>query len=139
MLVLISSIWAQRTKWTLTRALIGGAQPMEGWWAPVARPHKREVRTSGTMERFAGRHCSPPRNPNPIREGGLQRREAPPALPLHCVSPPCLHCTGRRRPERIYTTEPVMDSSSSSTDEGLSSPSLCFLSVLFRSRISCIM
>ena len=48
MLVLISSIWAQRTKWTLTRALIGGAQPMEGWWAPVAQPHKREVRTSGT-------------------------------------------------------------------------------------------
>ena len=47
-LVLISSIWAQRTKWTLTRALIGGAQPMEGWWAPVAQPHKREVRTSGT-------------------------------------------------------------------------------------------
>ena len=41
MLVLISTIWAQRTKWTLTRALIGGAQPMEGWWAPVAQPHKR--------------------------------------------------------------------------------------------------
>ena len=41
LLVLISNIWAQRTKWTLTRALIGGAQPMEGWWAPVAQPHKR--------------------------------------------------------------------------------------------------
>ena len=41
LLVLISTIWAQRTKWTLTRALIGGAQPMEGWWAPVAQPHKR--------------------------------------------------------------------------------------------------
>ena len=40
-LVLISTIWAQRTKWTLTRALIGGAQPMEDWWAPVAQPHKR--------------------------------------------------------------------------------------------------
>ena len=40
-LVLISTIWAQRTKWTLTRALIGGAQPMEGWWAPVAQPHKK--------------------------------------------------------------------------------------------------
>ena len=50
LLVLISSIWAQRTKWTLTGALIGGAQPMEGWWAPVARPHKREVRTSGTND-----------------------------------------------------------------------------------------
>jgi len=36
LLVLISSIWDQRTKWTLTRALIGGAQPMEGWWASVA-------------------------------------------------------------------------------------------------------
>ena len=56
MLVLISSIWAQRTKWTLTRALIGGAQPMEGWWAPVAQPHKREVRTSGTR----GRGSPPP-------------------------------------------------------------------------------
>ena len=71
MLVLISSIWAQRTKWTLTRALIGGAQPMEGWWAaPVAQPHKREVRTSGTTYEVHRRHCSPPQNPNPIREGG---------------------------------------------------------------------
>ena len=75
---MISSIWAQRTKWTLTRALIGGAQPMEGWWAPVAQPHKREVRTSDTTDEVRCRHCSPPQNPNPIREGGLQRREAPP-------------------------------------------------------------
>ena len=54
MLVLISTIWAQRTKWTLTRALIGGAQPMEGWWAPVAQLHKREMRTSGTNDEI---HC----------------------------------------------------------------------------------
>ena len=32
--VLISTIWTQQTKWT-SRVLIGGAQPMEGWWAPV--------------------------------------------------------------------------------------------------------
>ena len=56
MLVLISSIWAQRTKWTLTHALIGGAQPIEGWWAPVAQPHKREVRTSGTTHEVHRRH-----------------------------------------------------------------------------------
>ena len=37
MLVLISTVWAQRTKRTLTRALIVGAQPVEGWWAPVAQ------------------------------------------------------------------------------------------------------
>jgi len=35
--VLISTVWAQRTKRALTRALIGGAQPVEGWWAPVAQ------------------------------------------------------------------------------------------------------
>ena len=37
MLVLISTVWAQRTKRALTRALIGGTQPVEGWWAPVAQ------------------------------------------------------------------------------------------------------
>ena len=37
MLVLISTVWAQLTKRALTRALIGGAQPVEGWWAPVAQ------------------------------------------------------------------------------------------------------
>ena len=37
MLVLISTVWAQRTKRALTRALIEGAQPVEGWWALVAQ------------------------------------------------------------------------------------------------------
>ena len=37
MLVLISTVWAQWTKRALNRALIGGAQPVEGWWAPVAQ------------------------------------------------------------------------------------------------------
>ena len=37
MLVLISTVWAQWTKRALTRALIGGAQPVEGWWAPVVQ------------------------------------------------------------------------------------------------------
>ena len=56
MLVLISTVWTQRTKRALTRALIGGAQPMEGWWALVAQPHKREVRTSGTTHEVHRRH-----------------------------------------------------------------------------------
>ena len=34
--------------------------------------------TDGSGYEVHRRHCSPPQNPNPIREGGLQRREAPP-------------------------------------------------------------
>ena len=46
MLVLISTVWAQQTKRALTRALIGGAQPVEGWWAPVAQ-HTYKRRGAG--------------------------------------------------------------------------------------------
>ena len=44
LLVLISTVWAQRTKRALTRALIGGAQPVKGWWTPVAQhTYKRKM------------------------------------------------------------------------------------------------
>jgi len=98
MLVLISTIWAQRTKWTLTRALIGGAQPMEGWWAPVAQPHKREVRTNGTNDEVHRCHCSPPqtliRSERVGRSGGKHHWHSYSTAP----PPSCLHCTDRRRP-----------------------------------------
>ena len=92
--------------------------------------------------RFIAAATVPHLNPRPIYRVGCERREAHHLCDLatHDVvdtestsTPrrPCdTHCIDRRRPERIYTTEPVMDNSSSSTDEGLSSPSLCFLSVL---------
>ena len=52
-LVLISTVWAQRTKRALTRALIGGAQPVEGWWAPVVQHTYKRKRwgVSGTMSK----------------------------------------------------------------------------------------
>ena len=50
MLVLISTVWAQRTKRALTRALIGGAQPVEGWWAPVAQ-HTYKRKRWGSVAR----------------------------------------------------------------------------------------
>jgi hypothetical protein len=32
----------------LTCVLIGGAQPIDGWWTPVAQRYKEEVGASGT-------------------------------------------------------------------------------------------
>jgi hypothetical protein len=36
------------TSWPLTCGLIGGAQPIDGWWAPVAQRYKEEVGANGT-------------------------------------------------------------------------------------------
>ena len=109
MLVLISTVWAQRTKRALTRALIGGAQPVEGWWAPIAQHTYKRKRWG------SGAHCPKfvalcPINRNPSRSGDvLKRREAPPApataprhLRLRHATPPPLctsmtTCHGGRR------------------------------------------
>ena len=56
-LVLISTVWAQQTKRALTRALIGGAQPVEGWWAPVAQ-HTYKRKSWGSVE--VAKKRSPP-------------------------------------------------------------------------------
>jgi hypothetical protein len=40
----------------LTCALIGGAQPIDGWWAPIAQCYKEDVGASGT--RYEVRRCS---------------------------------------------------------------------------------
>ena len=68
MLVLISTVWAQRTKRALTRALIGGAQPVEGWWAPVAQhTYKRKRWGSVEVAKKIAAYC--PTNGNPSRSG----------------------------------------------------------------------
>ena len=69
LLVLISTVWAQRTKRALTRALIGGAQPVEGWWAPVAQHTYKRKRwgVSGTGSKV--RRPVAPTNRNPSRSG----------------------------------------------------------------------
>jgi hypothetical protein len=41
---------AQRPTGPLNCALIGGAQPIDGWWAPVAQRYKDEVGASGTSD-----------------------------------------------------------------------------------------
>jgi hypothetical protein len=85
--------------WALTRALIGGAQPISGWWAPVVQCHIRggwelraqdarfTVATIPTLIRSRGRHC--------------QRWEAP----RHCFpsSPPIAALA------QIFTDEPVIN------------------------------
>ena len=109
MLVLISTVWAQRTKRALTRVLIGGAQPVEGWWAPVAQhTYKKKRWGSGAHSPKFVALC--PINRNPSRSGDmLKRREAPPVpataprhLRLHHATPPPLRtltttCHGGRR------------------------------------------
>ena len=45
--------WAQRPIGPLTHALIGGVQPKQGWWAPVAQCHIEEVGTTAQGTRFA--------------------------------------------------------------------------------------
>ena len=74
---------AQRPTGPLTSRPDRGPIPRRGWWAPVAQPYKEEVGTDGSEYEVHRRHCSPPQNANPIREGGLQRREAPPRHHRH--------------------------------------------------------
>ena len=67
LLVLISTIWAQRTKWTLTRALIGDAQPNRWLVGPRrAVPYIEEVGTAAQITRFAAATVPTILNPNPI-------------------------------------------------------------------------
>ena len=68
MLVSISTVWAQLTKRALTRALIGGAQPVEGWWAPVVQDtYKRKMWGSVAHSPKIVALC--PTNRNPSRLG----------------------------------------------------------------------
>jgi hypothetical protein len=46
--------------WALTRALIGGAQPISGWWAPVALRNKRRWGPAAHGMRFTYSRVSPP-------------------------------------------------------------------------------
>ena len=64
--------------WSLDLAPWSGAQPKTRLVGPHRVAYKKEVGTDGSSHEVRRRHCSPPQNPNPIREGGLQRREAPP-------------------------------------------------------------
>ena len=68
MLVLISTVWAQRTKRALTRALIGGAQPVEGWWTPVAQ-HTYKRKRWGSVANNPKMVALCPTNRNPSRSG----------------------------------------------------------------------
>ena len=96
MLVLISTVWAQRTKRALTHALIGGAQPVEGWWAPVAQ-HTYKRRGGGQwhtvqrsspfvppIETLADQGCAEATGsatgpPSPLRHASVGPCATPPA------------------------------------------------------------
>jgi hypothetical protein len=63
---------------------VGGAQPIHGWWAPIAQCYKERVGTTARSTRFtAPPHTPHPTNPNRPREhwsGGKlrhRRRHAP--------------------------------------------------------------
>jgi len=93
---------AQRPTNLLTYRPDRGPSPRRGWWAPVAQSYKEEVGTDGSGYEIRRRHCSPPQNPNPIREGGCsggKRHHAITGLPspLHrCTTTPSrrrLPCT----------------------------------------------
>ena len=96
MLVLISTVWAQRTKRALTRALIGGAQPVEGWWAPVAQHTYKRKRWGSVadslkiaafappIETLAGQGCAEAMGgatspPSPLRHASVGPCATPPA------------------------------------------------------------
>ena len=95
MLVLISTVWAQRTKQALTRALIGGAQPVEGWWAPVAQ-HTYKRKRWGSVANNPKMVALCPTNRNPSRSGmycsdGKRHR---PAATASRLRRPLRHSTG---------------------------------------------
>ena len=97
LLVLISTVWAQRTKRALTRALIGGAEPVEGWWAPVAQ-HTYKRRGGG--QEHAVQRLSPIVPPiETLADLGdvLKRREVHHAITSSPLSPSG-HGTARRHP-----------------------------------------
>ena len=97
MLVLISTVWAQRTKRALTRALIVGAQPVEGWWAPIAQ-HTYKRRGGGQEHGVKKMVALCPTNRNPSRFGDvLKRREVHHAMTSSPLSPSG-HGTARRHP-----------------------------------------
>ena len=98
------------------RALIGGAQPLHGWWAPVAQHHKREVGAEARGTRLTGAARCP--TPIPMLSD-LKRRVLPAtgspidfavasAVPPrrrhlpHAVTAPCLHL--RRPSARVTAT-----------------------------------
>ena len=121
--------------WVLDSRPDRGRPAQHGWWAPRrAVPYKRERWGQWLNTRGSPPPCFPTENPsrNPI----FARQGSPPplrhaAINLYVSGVPATATTPSVAAlERIYIDKPVMDSGSSSTDEGLSSPSLCFLSVL---------
>jgi len=101
--------------WSLDLAPWSGGQPKTRLVGPRRAAYKEEVGTDGSSyEVHHGCYCSPPqtliRSERVGCSGGKHHRHRllyhtgisstmpSPALPLHCASPPRLHCTGRRRP-----------------------------------------
>jgi hypothetical protein len=76
---LISTDPAQRPSRARSRGLVGGAQPIHGWWAPIAQCYIEEVGATARSTRFT----APPQTPPTTlaTEGALERREAPPSPP----------------------------------------------------------
>jgi hypothetical protein len=57
------------------RALVGGAQPIHGWWAPIAQCYKERVGATARSTRFtAPPHTPHPTNPNRPEGGKLRHR-----------------------------------------------------------------
>ena len=124
--------------WVLDSRSDRGRPAQHDWWAPVAQCHiKERGGVSSSIHEVRRRPVSPPKILVATRS--LRGTEATGSLPplrhaaidLYVSGVPATATTPSVAAlERIYIDKPVMDSGSSSTDEGLSSPSLCFLSVL---------
>jgi hypothetical protein len=68
----------------LSRALIGGAQPLHGWWAPVTSAYKEVGGPDAHSTRFTVRRSPPPTRPTDLgfalgrREVSSRRHSHPP-------------------------------------------------------------
>jgi hypothetical protein len=84
-----------------------GAQPIHGWWAPVAQCYIEEVGAMAHSKRFT----APPQTPPTTlaTEGALERREAPSSLPrTSCfITRTRCHRPHLRRFPNSALTEPV--------------------------------
>jgi hypothetical protein len=90
----------------LDRALIGGAQPLHGWWAPDALRYIKGVGAAGSRNEVRRAPKPHSTNPRPSDRLAQWRREAPPRRHLSTAVPPSSdNAGGGPKEDAIYFTE----------------------------------
>jgi hypothetical protein len=102
--------WPNGQFGTLIRALIGGAQPNHGWWAPVAQRYKEEVGAGALSTRFTWAAVFPTYILTLVRSRGSAVSDGKRHRLRHChwiapplhrrpafSTPPRRHCSTRHR------------------------------------------